>query len=41
VVAEAFLGSRFGDDVTGWTLGLLPARTDIRLLGERVMPSVG
>jgi putative acyl-CoA dehydrogenase len=41
VVAEAFLGSRFGDDGTGWTLGLLPARTDIRLLVERVTPSVG
>jgi hypothetical protein len=34
VVAEAFLGSRFGGDVPGWTS--LPARSDTRLLVERV-----
>lgn len=41
VVAEAFLGSRFGGDPTGWTMGLLPARTDTRLLVKRVTPSLG
>jgi putative acyl-CoA dehydrogenase len=41
VVAEAFIGSRFGGDTTGWTIGLLPAGTDTRLLVERVTPSLG
>jgi putative acyl-CoA dehydrogenase len=41
VVAEAFLGSRFGGDITGWTLGVLPAGTDTRVLVERVTPRLG
>jgi putative acyl-CoA dehydrogenase len=40
-VAEAFLGSRFGGDTTGWTIGLLPGGIDTRLLVERVTPSLG
>ena len=41
VVAEAFLESRFGGDITGCTLGVLPAGTDTRVLVERVTPPVG
>lgn len=41
LVAEAFLGSRFSEDITGCTLGVLPAGTDTRLLVERVTPLVG
>jgi len=41
VVAGTFIGSRFGGDTTGWTIGLLPAGTDTRLLVERVTPSLG
>lgn len=41
VVAEAFLGSRFGGDIAGGTLGVLPARTATRGLVERVTPRVG
>src|SRR5207237_6333186 len=41
VVAEAFLGSRFGGDITGCTLGVLPAATDTRVLVERMTPPEG
>jgi putative acyl-CoA dehydrogenase len=41
VVAEAFLGSRFGRETTRCTLGVLPAGTDTRVLAERVTPHVG